>query len=56
MLEVVAPVSEVISAVFGGNERGALPSVRLLLSGTEPVRRTVSAPRVRSVKPSVREK
>jgi hypothetical protein len=33
-----------------------VPSFRRLLSGTEPVRRTVSAPKVSSVKPSVREK
>jgi hypothetical protein len=33
-----------------------LPSVSLLLSGTEPVSRTVNAPTERSVKPRVREK
>ena len=33
-----------------------MPSARLLLRGTEPVSRTVRIPRVRSVKPSVREK
>lgn len=33
-----------------------VPSDKRLLSGTEPVSRTVNAPRVRSVKPRVREK
>jgi hypothetical protein len=33
-----------------------VPSFNLLLSGTEPVSRTVNAPSVRSVKPSVRLK
>jgi len=42
--------------MFVGRGEGEVPSERRLESGTEPVRSTVRAPRVRRVKPRMREK
>lgn len=59
VFSVDTPVEGEVSWGGGGGgvcSRSIVPSARLLERGTEPVRRTVSKPRVRRVKPREREK